>query len=76
MDLETVIQDEVSRNVKNKYCVLIHICGIWKKWYRPHYLPSINRDSDGENGVMDTAGEGEGGTNWESSLEIYIYHNV
>ena len=28
MDLETVIQSEVSRKEKNKYCVLMHICGI------------------------------------------------
>ena len=25
MDLETVIQSEVSQKVKNKYCMLIHI---------------------------------------------------
>ena len=24
-----------------------------------------------ENGLADTVGEGEGGTNWESSIEIY-----
>ena len=30
MDLETVVQSEVSQK-KNKYCVLMHICGIWKK---------------------------------------------
>ena len=28
MDLETVIQSEVSQKEKNKYCVLTHICGI------------------------------------------------
>ena len=28
MDLETVIQSEVSQKEKNKYGVLIHICGI------------------------------------------------
>ena len=27
MDLETVIQSEVSQKVKNKYCILMHICG-------------------------------------------------
>ena len=27
MDLETVIQSEVSQKEKNKYCVLTHICG-------------------------------------------------
>ena len=30
MDLETVIQSEVSQKEKNKYCVLTHICGIQK----------------------------------------------
>ena len=30
MDLETVIQSEVSQKEKNKYGVLIHICGIQK----------------------------------------------
>ena len=27
MDLETVIQSEVSQKEKNKYCKLTHICG-------------------------------------------------
>ena len=30
MDLETVIQSEVSQKEKNKYSVLMHICGISK----------------------------------------------
>ena len=30
MDLETFIQREVSKKEKGKYCVLMHICGIWK----------------------------------------------
>ena len=28
MDLESDIQSEVSQKEKNKYCVLMHICGI------------------------------------------------
>ena len=28
MDLESVIQSEVSQREKNKYCILMHICGI------------------------------------------------
>ena len=28
MDLETVIQNEVSQKEKNKYCILMHMCGI------------------------------------------------
>ena len=27
MDLESVIQSEVSQKEKNKYCILMHICG-------------------------------------------------
>ena len=30
MDLETVIQSEVSQKEKNKYRILMHICGTWK----------------------------------------------
>ena len=28
MDLESVIQNELSQKEKNKYCILTHICGI------------------------------------------------
>ena len=34
MDLETIVQSEVSQKEKNKYHVLMHICGIWNSWYR------------------------------------------
>ena len=30
MDLESVIQSEVSQKEENKYCILAHICGMWK----------------------------------------------
>ena len=28
MELEIVIQSQVSQKEKNKYCILMHICGI------------------------------------------------
>ena len=28
MDLESVIDSEVSQKEKNEYCILMHICGI------------------------------------------------
>ena len=28
MDLETIIQIKVSQKEKNKYCILMHICGV------------------------------------------------
>ena len=31
MDLETVIQSELNQKEKNKYHILTHICGTWKK---------------------------------------------
>ena len=33
MDLETIIQSEVSQKEKNKYCMLAHIYGIKKKMF-------------------------------------------
>jgi len=30
MCLKIVIQSEVSQKENNKYCILTHICGIWK----------------------------------------------
>ena len=30
MNVEPIIQSGVSQKEKNKYCVLTHICGIWK----------------------------------------------
>ena len=35
-----------------------------------------NRDTDPENGIVDTAGEGDGGMTWESSIEMYMSPNV
>ena len=35
------------------------------------YLHGGNGDAEVENGLMDTVREGEGGTNGESSIDIY-----
>ena len=34
------------------------------------------RDADVENGLVDTAGEGESGTNWEIRTDIYTLPRV
>ena len=39
--------------------------------YKWACLQGRNRDADVENGCVDTAGEGEGGTNWESCIDVY-----
>ena len=33
MNLEPIIQSEVSQKEKDKYCTLLHICGNLEKWY-------------------------------------------
>ena len=61
-----------SQKVKNKYHLLTHVCGIWKKWYRGTYLKSRNRDTDEEQ--MGSYQEGKGvvdGINWEIGIDIF-----
>ena len=35
-----------------------------------------NREMDAEEELVDTAGEGDDGSNWESSVEIYTQPHV
>ena len=57
MDLETVIQSEVSQKEENK-CILMQTC---EKWYRRPYLQNRERDTDIENKRNEHQGVGEGG---------------
>ena len=78
MDLETVIQSEVSQKEKNKYRILTHICGIQKYGTdEPVSLQGRNSDTDVENKRMDTkggeawGGGGGDGMNWEIGIDMY-----
>ena len=53
INLEPIIQNEVSQKEKDKYCILMHIYGIWKKWYRRIYLQGSKGETDIENRLMD-----------------------
>ena len=33
MNLELIMESKVSQKEKDKYHILLHIYGIWKKWY-------------------------------------------
>ena len=72
MDLETVIQSEISQKEKNKYHMLTHICGTQKNG-----LQGRNGDTDVEKKLMDTKGgkwRGRGGgglMNWEIGIDMY-----
>ena len=76
MDLETVIQTEVSQKEKNKYHILTHICGTQKNGTdEPVCRAEI--ETDVENKHMDTKGgkpqgDGVGGVlNWAIGIDLY-----
>ena len=56
MDLEMVIQSEVSQKEKNKYCILMHLYGIYKNGTDDSICR--NRDAEVENGLVDTGRRG------------------
>ena len=60
MDLETVIQSEVSQKEKNKYRILMHICGIQKNG-TDEVLCKAERDTDVKNKCIDNKGEDQSG---------------
>ena len=64
---------ELSKSEREKQILYIntYICNP-EKWYWWTSLHGRNRDADVQNELLDTAGQGEGGKNWESSLETYI----
>ena len=49
---------------------------IWnlKKWFWRTHLQGRNRNTDIENRLVDTVGEGEDRLNWESSIDLRNYH--
>ena len=47
---------------------------IWnlERWYWWNYLQGSTGDTDIENRLEDTVGEGEGGADWEDGVETYM----
>ena len=72
MDLESVIQSEVSQSERKKQVLYINTY-MWnlEKWYKITCLQGRNRDIDIENGYVDIEGEREGGMDWESITDIH-----
>ena len=60
MELETVIQSEVSQKGKRKYHILMHICGIQKNG-TDELVCNAEIETDVENKCMDTKGGKFGG---------------
>ena len=64
MNLELVIQSEVSQKEENTYGISTYIWNL-EKWYWWTYLQRRNGDADAENGFVDTVREA-GGEEWRN----------
>ena len=66
MNLQPIIQSEVSLKEKDKYCILTHIYGIYNDGtYNPMCRAAMEKQAHGERG-------GEGEVYGESDMETYI----
>ena len=61
MNLESIIQSEISQKEKDKYCILMHIYGISKDGTSDPTCRATKGDTDVKNRLLDSVGEGEGG---------------
>ena len=59
MNLEPIIQSEVSQKKKDKYRVLTHIWDL-ERWYRRSYMQGTKGNTDVKKRRLDSVGEGEG----------------
>ena len=71
MKLELIIQSEVSQKEKHQYSILMHIYGIQKD---DNDNPECEtaKETDVQNRLLDSVGEGEGGMIWENGIETCI----
>ena len=72
MKLEPIIQSEVSQKEKHQYRILTHIYGIQKDGNDNPCMQDSKRDTDVQNGLLDSVGEGEVGMIWENGIETCI----
>ena len=73
MNLEPSIQWSQSEREKQIYIGINTYIWNLERWYWWAYLQGSNGDADIDNRLVDTVGKGEGGTNWESSIETYTW---
>ena len=76
MDLETVIQSEISQKEKNKYRILTHISGTQKlvqmNWFAEQKSRHRSREQTyGHQGGKAVWGGGGGVMNWEIGIDMY-----
>ena len=66
---------EWSQKEKKKYCILIHICGIYKKWCRWSSLQSRNKRHRCREQVYGHHGQ-KGGVGWTGGSGLTYTHSV
>ena len=55
MNLEPIIQSEVSQKEKDKYYILMHVYGL-ERWYQCFYMQGSKEDTDVKNKLLDSVG--------------------
>ena len=73
--MEPIIQREVSQKEKHQYSILTHIYGIQKDGNN-NPVRETARDTDVQNSLLDSVGEGESGMIWDNGLETGILSHV
>ena len=71
MDIDTVIQSEVSQKEKNKYYTLMHIGRIQKNGIDDLICKAEIGTKTQRTNVQTPRGKREGGMNWEIGIDIY-----
>ena len=72
MNLEHIIQSEVSQKEKHQYSILTHIYMEFRKMVMTIRYAKLKKDTDVKNRLLDSVGEGKGGMIGENSIETYI----
>ena len=71
MKLEPIIQSEESHKEKHQYSILAYIYGIYKDG-NDNPVCETARDTDVQNSLLDSVGEGEGGLIQENGIETCL----
>ena len=71
MNLEPVMQNEVSQKEKKQMSYINAYTWNLEKWYWWTSFQGKNRDTDTENRLMEVVGEGKHGMNSKSNFETY-----
>ena len=69
MKLEPIIQSEVSQKEKHQYNINAYIWNLERWW---PYMQYSKRDTDVNNRLLDSVGEGKVGMIWDNSIETWI----